>query len=107
MGLLLSMLPFWVTILYSIIVLFFFPTISVVAGLVLLGILRNSIEKEGLTISTRALGVLVFYFLPELSHYLTKESTVLNIETITIYDAIDNFFFLYPQSVLALTKAGY
>ncbi len=107
MGLLLSMLPFWATILYSIIVFFFFPTISVVAGLVLLGILRNSIEKEGLTIFTRALGVLVFYFLPELSHYLTKESTVLNLETITIYDAIDNFFFLYPQSVLALTKAGY
>lgn len=47
---------------------------------------------------------LVFYFLPELSHYLTKEKTVLNINNITFSKIFINIFYLLPYSMLCLNS---
>ena len=45
---------------------------------------------------------LLFYFLPELSHYLTKEKTVLNIKNITSFSLFSNIFYLLPFSIQCL-----
>jgi len=45
---------------------------------------------------------LLFYFLPELSHYLTKEKTVLNIKNITTFSLFSNIFYLLPFSIQCL-----
>lgn len=55
-------------------------------------------------ISTLHLGVLfiIFYFLPDLSHYLTNEPTVLSIDTITPFTLFTNIFYLLPFSILSI-----
>lgn len=44
---------------------------------------------------------LFFYFLPDLSHYFTKEKTVMNINNITLFSAFVNVFYLLPFSLLS------
>ena len=46
--------------------------------------------------------LLIFYFLPELSHYITKEKTVLNVNNITIFSVFSNIFYLLPFSIECL-----
>ena len=43
-----------------------------------------------------------FYFLPDLSHYLTKEKTILNIYNITPYSLFFNILYLLPLSLLCI-----
>ena len=45
---------------------------------------------------------LVFYFLPDLSHYLTNESSMLNINNITSLSLFTNIFYLLPFSIMSL-----
>lgn len=45
---------------------------------------------------------LVFYFLPDLSHYLTNESSMLNINNITPLSLFTNIFYLLPFSIMSL-----
>ncbi len=45
---------------------------------------------------------LVFYFLPDLSHYLTNESSMLNINNITPLSLFTNIFYLLPFSIISL-----
>ena len=49
---------------------------------------------------------LLFYFLPELSHYLTNEKTVLNVENITALSLFANIFYLLPFSIQCLFNAS-
>ena len=89
---------------YVLVTLAFFPYISVFTVLVLMTFLRKHLVLSPiLSIS----GVVLIYLLPELSHYMTGEDTVLKINTVSAFDIIDNFFFLLPHSILALTKASY
>jgi hypothetical protein len=46
---------------------------------------------------------LVAYFAPEVSHLLTKENTVLDINSITLYSLVENFVMLLPYSIITLT----
>ena len=46
----------------------------------------------------------IFYFAPDLSHYITKEKTVLNIHNITLLKIFFNIFYLLPFSILCLTN---
>lgn len=45
---------------------------------------------------------LVFYFLPDLSHYLTNEYSMLNINNITPLSLFTNIFYLLPFSIMSL-----
>jgi len=47
---------------------------------------------------------LVFYLLPDLSHYLTNEKTVLTINNVTILTGFVNIFYLLPFSLLCLVE---
>jgi hypothetical protein len=48
---------------------------------------------------------LVFYFLPDLSHYLTNESSMLNINNITPLSLFTNIFYLLPFSIMSLPNS--
>jgi len=47
---------------------------------------------------------ITFYFLPDLSHYLTNEPTVLSIDTITPFTLFTNIFYLLPFSLMCAIK---
>lgn len=100
-----SLLPSWTLWIYSGIVLYYFPHLSALFGLIVLFISIPIVNQLRLSTFTRLVLLVVIYFLPEVSHFLTRESTVLQLDSLTLYDCIDNFFFLYPQSLLSLTKA--
>ena len=48
---------------------------------------------------------LIFYLLPDLSHYLTKEKTVLTINNVTAITGFVNVFYLLPFSLDCLTDS--
>ena len=45
---------------------------------------------------------IVFYFLPDLSHYLTDEPSMLNINNITPLNLFTNIFYLLPFSIMSI-----
>lgn len=45
---------------------------------------------------------IVFYFLPDISHYLTKEPSMLDISNITPFSIFVNIFYLLPFSLMCL-----
>lgn len=45
---------------------------------------------------------LVFYFLPDLTHYLTNEPSVLNMNNITPLSLFTNVFYLLPFSIMCV-----
>ena len=46
----------------------------------------------------------IFYFLPELSHYLTSEPTVMTLKDATPLSILVNIFYLLPFSIMCLFK---
>jgi len=46
-----------------------------------------------------------FYLLPDLSHFLTAEPAMLNINNITFLNAMTNIFYLLPFSIMCLPNA--
>lgn len=63
------------------------------------------IKKYKLKISNIFLLFLVFYFLPDLSHYLTNEPSMLNINNITPLSLFTNIFYLLPFSIMCLSNS--
>lgn len=104
MSLLLTLMPSWVFWLYVVVILVFFPSLSVALGVGVLWVATQYIRSLRLPWTWTLLGVGIVYMLPELSHWITHEETVLQIKGLTALDIIDNFFFLYPQSILAQTR---
>jgi hypothetical protein len=98
-----SLFPDLIYYAYCACVIILFSNIAVGLGLTIVFLLRARIVgiSPGIAIG----GVLLAYCLPELSHYFTGEGTVLNINTVSAADIVDNFFFLLPHSILALSKA--
>lgn len=47
---------------------------------------------------------LLFYFLPDVSHYLTNEKTILTMESATLFDIFVNIFYLLPFSIQSLSN---
>ena len=74
--------------------------------LTIIGIYFTSkmIKKLFLNLNTIHLVVifLIFYFLPDLSHYLTGEKTVMTLENITTESLFVNIFYLLPFSFVCL-----
>lgn len=105
MSFLLSSVPPWGFWIYTLLVLSFFPYFSVGSTLVILWILTTSIRKLRLPLLMKGLAIGIFYMLPEVSHWIADEKPVLQMESLTLFDAFDNFFFLLPQSVICLTKS--
>jgi hypothetical protein len=94
-----SLFPSYVYVVYVVFTLYLFPNVGVLLLLAVLPLLAQSFRLSNLaTISA----IILFYFAPDITHYLTKEETVLNINTVTVYDLIDNFFFLLPHTILCL-----
>lgn len=63
------------------------------------------IKKYKFKTSTLFLLFLVFYFLPDLSHYLTNEPSMLNINNITPLSLFTNIFYLLPFSIMCLSNS--
>ena len=104
MSLFFSLFPGYVYVIYFVMTMYLFPNVSVFAALSLVALARMYPHKISLKIT--GLAILIFYFLPDLSHYLTGEDTVLKINTVTALDLVDNFFLLLPHTMLALTKSS-
>lgn len=104
MSLFFSLFPAYVYVVYFIITMYLFPNASVFLALSLVAL--GSIYPHKMSMKMTGLAILAFYFLPDLSHYLTGEETVLNIYTVTALDLVDNFFLLLPHTMLALTKSS-
>lgn len=71
----------------------------------ILFIMVHIIKKYKISKTNIFILFLVFYFLPELSHYLTKEKTILNINNITFLKIFTNIFYLLPFSIMSLSNS--
>lgn len=91
---------------YSLLILFTINNlfITLIIFIILFGMLYF-IKKYKLTTTHIFLLFLVFYFLPDLSHYLTNESSMLNINNITPLSLFTNIFYLLPFSVMCLSNS--
>ena len=90
-------------ILYSLLLLFTINNIFITFTIfIILFIMVYFIKNFNLSTMHTFLVFLVFYFLPDLSHYLTNEPSMLNINNITSLSLFTNIFYLLPFSVMCL-----
>lgn len=93
-------------ILYSLLILLtidnLFITITIFS---VIFIMLCMIKKYKFTTTTIFLTFLIFYFLPDLSHYLTKEPSMLNMNNITLTSLFTNIFYLLPFSMMSLSNS--
>jgi hypothetical protein len=91
---------------YSLLILFtthnLFITIII---FIILFIMLYFINKYKLTTAHIFLLFFVFYFLPDLSHYLTNEPSMLNINNISPFSLFTNIFYLLPFSMMCLSNS--
>ena len=92
-------------ILYSLLILFTIHNLAItMIILIILFIMIHFIKKYKFKTLNILLLFLVFYFLPDLSHYLTNEPPMLNINNITPFSLFTNIFYLLPFSIMCLRK---
>ena len=90
-------------IIYSLLILFTINNLLITFIIFsILFIMVYFIKKYKLKISNMFLLFLVFYFLPDLSHYLTNESSMLNLNNITPLSLFTNIFYLLPFSIMCI-----
>jgi len=97
---------------YSLLLLFtmtanyFIPILLTIIGIYFTS---KIIKKIYTNLNTIHLSIifLIFYFLPDLSHYLTGEKTVMTLENITIESLFVNIFYLLPFSFVCLLNKIY
>ena len=88
---------------YSLIVLLTIKNIPITLFIsVILYFLILITKTYQLKTKTTIILFLVFYFLPDLSHYLTNEPTALNTNNLSIKNIIINIFYILPFSVISL-----
>jgi hypothetical protein len=89
--------------LYSLLILFTIHNLFITFTIfIILFIIIYFIKKHKLINTNIFLLFLVFYFLPDLSHYLTNEPSMLNINNITPLSLFTNIFYLLPFSIMCL-----
>ncbi len=94
--------------LYSLLILFTIQNLAVTFSIfiIIFGmmyLIKKYYLKPG---SMRLLLLLLFfYFLPDLSHYLTSEPSMLNINNISPLSLFTNIFYLLPFSVIRLSNS--
>ena len=90
-------------ILYSLLILFtinnFFITFII---FIILFLMIFLLKEYDISLSIKLIIFFIFYFLSSLSHYLTGEETILNIDNITIYSITINTLYFIPFSILCL-----
>jgi hypothetical protein len=92
-------------IIYSLLLLFTINNILIVLIIfIILFIMVYYASKYNISKITILVLFIVFYFLPDLSHYLTKEPTLLNINNINPINIITNILYLLPFSMKCLFK---
>ena len=74
--------------------------IDLIIGVTLVIMLNLPIYKNTLSNKYIFLLFLFFYFLPDLSHFITGEKTVMNINNINLYTVFVNIFYLLPFSIM-------
>lgn len=93
-------------ILYSLLILFTINNLLITFIIFsILFVMVYFIKKYKLKTSNIFLLFLVFYFLPDLSHYLTNEPSMLNINNITLLSLFTNIFYLLPFSIMSLSNS--
>lgn len=89
--------------LYSLLLLLTIKNISITLFVtVILYFLILIIKSYIFKTKTTILLFLIFYILPDLSHYITNETTALNINNLSIKNIIINIFYILPFSVMSL-----
>jgi hypothetical protein len=92
-------------ILYSLLILFTIHNLAITMFIfIILFVMVHFIKKYKFKTLNILLLFLVFYFLPDLSHYLTNEPPMLNINNITPFSLFTNIFYLLPFSIMCLMK---
>ena len=92
-------------ILYSLLILFTINKLNIAFIIFsILFIMLHFVKKYKLETSKIFLLFLIFYFLPDLSHYLTNEPAMLNMSNITPLSIFTNIFYLLPFSFLTLSN---
>lgn len=95
----------FVLIIYSLLIQFTIFNLKVTSIIfIVLLLLHHYFKKFNLSLNKLFIFFLVFYFLPDLSHYLTNEPAVLNISNITPLSIFTNIFYLLPFSFLTLSN---
>ena len=61
--------------------------------------------KKNISLNNSFLLIMIFYLLPELSHYITNEKSLLNINTLTPFSVIINILYLLPFSINCLISS--
>lgn len=91
-------------VLYTLLILFTINDILLTTVIfVVLLIMIYLLQKCNISSKKLCMGFILFYFLPELSHYVTNEPTVLNVNNITPLNVFINIFYLLPFSIKSLT----
>jgi hypothetical protein len=99
LGLYLLLLLFTVSNIYIVILLSLILILTV-------NIISLNISKKS-SLNKYIFGLIIlFYFLPDLSHYLTREKTVMNINNITPFTIFINIFYLLPFSLMCLSNSS-
>ena len=93
-------------LIYSLLLLFTIHNIIITCIIIFtLFISSYFIKKYKLSKRNTFLLFLLFYFLPDLSHSLTKEPSMLNISNITLLSLFTNIFYLLPFSIICLSNS--
>lgn len=93
-------------IIYSLLLLFTIDNLLITFIIfIILFVMVYFIKKNKFKTSNILLLFLVFYFLPDLSHYLTNEPSMLNTNNITPLSLFTNIFYLLPFSVMCLSDS--
>jgi len=92
-------------IVYSLLLLITLHNLFIVFAIfIILFIMIWFLKKCKLSCVNAFLLFLVFYFLPDLSHYLTNEPSMLSITNITPLSVFTNIFYLLPFSIMCLSN---
>jgi ABC-type siderophore export system fused ATPase/permease subunit len=93
-------------IIYSLLILFTTNNLFItVIIFIILSCMNCFIKNNKLSNEHIFLLFLVFYCLPDLSHYLTNEPPMLNIDNITLLSLFVNIFYLLPFSIMCLSNS--
>ena len=103
--LLLKNYSYYLLSLYSLLLLFTIHNLSVAFGIfvILFGMIYV-IQKYNLSFFSKLIIFVIFYFLSSLSHFITGETTILNMKNLTIYSILINTLYFIPFSIYCLHR---
>ena len=103
--LLLKNYSYYLLSLYSLLLLFTIHNLFVAFGIfvILFGMIYV-IQKYNLSFFSKLIIFVIFYFLSSLSHFITGETTILNMKNLTIYSILINTLYFIPFSIYCLHR---